>query len=789
MRARLFLSAWVLLITLFLGQAHASEVILYIVDDWSIAVDWSEVSSDEPYILTATDEEGHRIQALLPINIDHPQMIFDELPPGTYTFGVYPQQRPAEMTTAATRVLLEPCDDASGFTAITGVEVMLAIPGAPKDSVGMPTILLTNSSGKVVSACTMGHLVAHDLEPGAYTISFEPLDGYTTPAPISVILAQGEYLSPLLGNYLRARSSVPMDLAPGAIPEQSADLFSMTSLVNGRTENAAQVAGTVTVTYDTGARQERLKDVRFYLINSLGHRKVFPAGQEAQESDEGRARSVAIPGLRSGTYTMMFDLPNSDGLFSPTPPRTLWVEPGASLVVYQSLVPQYASLEVKLEVPEWHRESSELPQAILVNAQGQVVGRSSRGELIVDGLAPGDYQLHFMEIPGYRAPQSVYLVLEPTNNVLPHTGYIEKVKCFRADNYALSAGGANPPEDEALKLSNTAPHIFRYRLILTPAIERTPVTATVIEEPTTKDRRQLPAANALVLVPAGRALMGDPFGDGHADEHPVKTVKLSDFYLSAYPITNNQYALWLMQALQKGLVKEDKGCILDQKGDLLFLTQEAEPRSQIGLVWEAGQPVVRALPEKLDHPVVFVTWYGAQLYCRDQGGRLPTEAEWEMAAGISVETHGHTRKFRYGFGRNTINKSWANYLDKYREHPTHEVRTTAVGYFNGANLLFPSTTVTASALSKMNTHHAVSPNGLYDMSGNVREWVADWYSSTAWASCAEASPQGPSQGSEKVTKGGCYNSTAHELRVSARVPIAPGTASSEIGFRIAFDSN
>lgn len=130
-----------------------------------------------------------------------------------------------------------------------------------------------------------------------------------------------------------------------------------------------------------------------------------------------------------------------------------------------------------------------------------------------------------------------------------------------------------------------------------------------------------------------------------------------------------------------------------------------------------------------------------------QNFRLPTEAEWEYAARGGNQGHGYTYA-----GSNTLDD---------------------VGWY-GNN-------------SNSQTHPAgtKSPNelGLYDMSGNVRDWCQDWYGS--YSGDSQTNPQGPSSGSYRVLRGGGWNSHAGYCRVSYRINNHPGYGSVIIGFRLA----
>jgi formylglycine-generating enzyme required for sulfatase activity len=155
-------------------------------------------------------------------------------------------------------------------------------------------------------------------------------------------------------------------------------------------------------------------------------------------------------------------------------------------------------------------------------------------------------------------------------------------------------------------------------------------------------------------------------------------------------------------------------------------------------------------PVFANHPVVGVTWDQAQGYCSWAQGRLPTEAEWEKAAR-------GTNSNVYPWGNNDPTCDLLNFA--YCSGVTSEVDTFIAG---------------------------ISPYGLYDMAGNVFEWVGDWYSATYYSEAPALNPAGPQSGESRVIRGSSFETGASDQIVSAvRRPAPQGYHNRDVGFRCA----
>lgn len=239
--------------------------------------------------------------------------------------------------------------------------------------------------------------------------------------------------------------------------------------------------------------------------------------------------------------------------------------------------------------------------------------------------------------------------------------------------------------------------------------------------------------------------------DAEDDERPAHRVSVEAFLIAVHPVTQSEYSRFVRET----------GHRVPAIYELPLVVTSGGPERERAFR-TAGQPYVWVDSEppkdRLDHPVALVRWDDAIAYCVWLSGasartvRLPTEAEWEKAARGGYEGR------RY---------PWGERLDRTR-----------------ANFLSEPSQKAAQGTTQCGSH---PPNGygLFDMAGNVWEWVQDWYDPRYYAASPAHAPAGPREGTLRVLRGGSWLvSDERMLTCSHRHKVPPDTYSYGIGFRI-----
>ncbi len=311
----------------------------------------------------------------------------------------------------------------------------------------------------------------------------------------------------------------------------------------------------------------------------------------------------------------------------------------------------------------------------------------------------------------------------------------------------------------------------------------------------------------MTWIPGGEFAMGaaDPGGldnnrvgmHATADSRPIHRVRVNGFWMDKTEVTNRAFAAFVKaknyvtvaeRALSAAEFPQADPALL-QPGSSVFVPPTAPValnnslqwwRWEIGANWRAPEGPTSSITGRDDHPVVHVAYEDALAYCTSKGGRLPTEAEWEFAArgGLEGKRYPWGDEFKPG-GRWMTNSFQGNFPDRNSAEDGY-VSTSSVAQF--------------------------PPNGygLYDVAGNVWEWVSDWYRPDYYAELARApavavNPKGPESSIDpdepgalkRGHRGGsylCTNQYCSRYQVGTRGKGEINTGTNHLGVRCVSDT-
>jgi formylglycine-generating enzyme required for sulfatase activity len=286
------------------------------------------------------------------------------------------------------------------------------------------------------------------------------------------------------------------------------------------------------------------------------------------------------------------------------------------------------------------------------------------------------------------------------------------------------------------------------------------------------------APHAEIVARRWSGPIGGGFTIGSADrrfpddgEGPVRRVTVDDFAIACHAVSNLQFGDFV-RATGYTTDAERYGWSFVFHGFLDAASKRAVGSRVAETPWWVPVPhAYWAQPEgpsstvlgRLDHPVVHVSWNDAQAYCRWSATRLPSEAEWEIAARGGLDQALYP---------------WGDELTPGGEHRCN--------IWQG---VFPELDTAADGFAGTSPVHVFAPNGygLHNMAGNVWEWCQDYFSPRYHSITSSVDPLQIAMAPNRSLRGGsflCHESYCNRYRVSARSSNTPNSASSNIGFRV-----
>ena len=277
----------------------------------------------------------------------------------------------------------------------------------------------------------------------------------------------------------------------------------------------------------------------------------------------------------------------------------------------------------------------------------------------------------------------------------------------------------------------------------------------------------------MIWIESGSFIMGSD--QGLPDERPAHEVRLNGFWIDKYEVTNANFFKFVAETGYETYSEEVKDSLVFQSPSLTP-EQPVRPMSWWRLVanadWQHPEGAKDSIERKESHPVVHVTYDDASAYCNWLDKDLPTEAQFEYAARGGLEGEIYSWGSQPRHRHETMTNHWQGTFPYHNENSDGYANTAPVGSF--------------------------PPNdyGLYDITGNVWEWVSDWYHPNYYSNSPLTNPVGvprsesldPNEPTlpKRSIRGGsflCSENYCSGFRVSARMPAEPSSSTNHTGFR------
>ena len=361
---------------------------------------------------------------------------------------------------------------------------------------------------------------------------------------------------------------------------------------------------------------------------------------------------------------------------------------------------------------------------------------------------------------------------------------------------------------------------------------------STIDNLTVSDQDVIDSHNKdMVNIPGGKFYMGLKTALIPSDgETPQRIVKVSSFYIDKYEVSNKQYNDFIQKTKYKTDSELFGWSYVFEHADMLPKIKAKVENVVVGAEWwfavygsywkePEGPGTDVFLTNRSNYPVTQVSWTDADKYCKWRGGRLPTEAEWEYAAqgppspsssssSSSTSTHHTSTKTSieneikitnniFPWGKSLLTNKTIHHANVYQGKFPHKSEATD-GYEH---------------LAPIDAYGPQNGYGLYNMIGNVWEWVEDWFTTDHYSYLSEfienktniqnnpeisiksilnnpntvyLNPKGPKTGTDRVKKGGsflCHKSYCYRYRTAARYFTTPDSAALNNGFRCVMNSD